>query len=942
MVHAVTQGRLVRATLLAALVSAASSSWAALDDAKAPGDYEAARVHFESGELQLATQKLKVLLSEKPRHVSSRILLGRTYLNLGYAAAAEEQFGVAMRSGADIGLLAVPLGESLRDQRKFGELLETLKPKSFSSDVRAQVLILHGEAQLALRKLDAAKESFLSAQALAPSSAAPLTGLAHLALLEKRYADARGAAERATRIEPEHAGAWFVRGEIERTSGRLDDALGLLDEAIKRAEAHIPARNARAAILIDRRQFDAARTDVEFVRIRMPGDPQAAYLHARILFHDGHRGAAREALSAAANALARMRPEELRDHAPSALLAGIVAQAQERMEDAYQYFSDYVNRFPFNASANSRLASLALSRGELERAAKLVEPVLRAQPNNGRAHAVVGNVALRQGKVAKAREHLTLASRAFPNNAVLAMQRARAEILAGDEAAGRASLQAVMKGHPRNPRAALSLGMLYLRHGEPKRAGEVARQLLEWSPESEQAFNLLGSAQTAAGEYEAADRSFDRGIGLNPDSVSLRLNRARLARLDGRLGVARLEYEALLQRDAKSVTAMLGLAEVGRIEHNFPETIRWLERAGQTGTSAGVTAAVKLVEHFIDVKNYDEARTRLSKLEQRHYGDLRVVAINGQLELALGNRQQAADLFDRLARASGDNIRALVAASALQRRARDYQGARWSLRKAADLVPTNKDVLAALVRLEIIVREHDQARARLPQVAALPNGPALAERLRGDIELSLNRFDEAVKAYDLAAELGGNNSELVLHRYRSRRLAGDVAGGIAQLDVWLREHGDDRVVLRQRGTALLAAGRHKEAVRDFERVLKKAPRDVLVLNNLATLLGPTNPDRALLMARRARDLLPRDGAVADTLGWLLLKAGEHERALELLRDANKLAGGVPELRYHLGAALHAMGRLADARAELEGALAHKGDFAGRSDAQALLLKLRAN
>ena len=62
-----------------------------------------------------------------------------------------------------------------------------------------------------------------------------------------------------------------------------------------------------------------------------------------------------------------MNPDDLRDHAPSALLAGIVAQAQERMEDAYQYFSAYVARFPFNPSANTRLASLALSRGEVER-----------------------------------------------------------------------------------------------------------------------------------------------------------------------------------------------------------------------------------------------------------------------------------------------------------------------------------------------------------------------------------------------------------------------------------------------------------------------------------------------------------------------------------------------------------------------------------------------
>jgi putative PEP-CTERM system TPR-repeat lipoprotein len=758
------------------------------------------------------------------------------------------------------------------------------------------------------------------------------------ALLKGDREEAIGAAERATRIDPNHAGAWYVRGEIERTGGDAEAALRFLDEAIKRVAGHIPARNARTALLIDAGDFNAARTDVEFVRVRMPSDPQSAYLHARILFRDGHRAAAREALSAAASSLGSMDPDQLRDHAPSALLAGVVAQAQERHEDAYQYFNSYVARFGFNVVANSRLASLALKRGEHKRARVLIEPVLKAEPDNGRARVVMGDALLRAGKADEARVHLREAVRSFPSNPVVAMQLARAQIGAGDVGAGQLTLEKVHAAYPRNTIAAMSLGMLYLRRAESEKARDLARSVLEADPESAQAFNLLGAAHTALGELEQADRSFERGLALDPGSVSLRVNRAKLAIRDGRFQVAREQYLAILERDKTSVTAMLGLANLARAEFNEDDTVRWLEQASNSGSSASVTAAVNLVDHYLATKDLNAAKRKLDELEGRHWGDLRVLAAKGRYELTAGNRQQAVDIFDRLARASGDNVRALVAAASLQRGARDLKGARWSLSRAVELSPRDGNVLSALARLDIIAGAQKHAWQRIAQLRKLGGNRvlSLAARVEGDLHMANNNFAKALAAYVLSGELGGESSELTLLKYRARRLGGDPVGAIGVLSTWLKEQPDDLLVRRQRGTALMAAGDDAQAAKDFEMVLLRTPRDVLVLNNLANVLLTANADRALLMARRARDLLPEDGAVADTLGWLLVKAGEHERALELLREARQRAGNVPDVRYHLAVVLHELGRFGEARRELDELLGSGVKFADREEAVELL------
>lgn len=925
------------------LVLGSTPTSAALGDGGSGSDgYEAAVTLVADGKLEEASGRLKGVLADNPRHLSSRILLGRIYLDVGYAAAAEEQFRTAIRAGADLGLVAVQLGRALRDQRRYRELIETLEPSSFVEKVRGEVLVLHGEAHLALGDLKAAEEAFSAAEGLIPQSASPLTGRAHLAMLRGDLEAARQAAQRATRIEPEHAGAWFVRGEVERTLGHADDAIGHLGEAIARVEGHLPARNARAALNIDKGEFEAARKDVEYVRLRMPRDPQSAYLHSRILFHDGHRAAARDALSAAAAALAELNPQTLREHAPSALLAGVVAQAQERYEDAYQYFSSYVARFPFNAGANTRLASLALRRGETDRARTLIEPVLTAEPNNGRARVVMGDVEMRSGRAAEAREHLRAALGAFPGNPVVAMQLARAQMGDGDVAAGQATLQRVVEAHPRNAVAAMSLGMLYLRQSEPARAEQMARQILELDPESPSAFNLLASAQAGLGNMDAAERTFQRGLAVAPTNRSLRLNRARVAIADGRFEVARDQYLAMLEADRGSVDAMLGLADLASVERNEAEVERWLASAAASGSSAAVTAAIRLVDHYVARRDLDAAASKLDELEGRHFGDLRVLAARGRLELASDRRQQAVDIFDRLARAAGDNVRGLVVAARLQRRARDFDGARWSLSRAAELAPRDADVLAALVRLEIIAGDMARAAARVEQVRALTGNRAagLADRLAGDVAMANDRFDDALASYRAAAKRLGLASDLVLLIYRARRLGGDPEGAIGELSAWLEERPEDTLVRRQRGTALMALGRNKAAASDFERVLARSPRDVLVLNNLAHVLEDDDPDRALLMARRARDLLPTDGAVADTLGWLLVRAGEHERGLELLREARRMAGDVPEVRYHLAVALHGLGRYAAARKELGDLLATDATFKGRADAASLLEKLQ--
>ena len=82
-----------------------------------------------------------------------------------------------------------------------------------------------------------------------------------------------------------------------------------------------------------------------------------------------------------------------------------------------------------------------------------------------------------------------------------------------------------------------------------------------------------------------------------------------------------------------------------------------------------------------------------------------------------------------------------------------------------------------------------------------------------------------------------------------------------------------------------------------------------------------------------------DPSINDTLGWMLVQANAPQRGLAFLRNAHSRAGFVPTILYHIAVALHRLERNAEARRELESALASKRPFAERTAAQALLARI---
>jgi Flp pilus assembly protein TadD len=137
------------------------------------------------------------------------------------------------------------------------------------------------------------------------------------------------------------------------------------------------------------------------------------------------------------------------------------------------------------------------------------------------------------------------------------------------------------------------------------------------------------------------------------------------------------------------------------------------------------------------------------------------------------------------------------------------------------------------------------------------------------------------------------------------------------------------------------AGRTAEAREDYETALRNDARNVTAANNLANMHAARSGglDEALDLARTARRHAPEDPRVADTLGHILHRRGEHAEAAALLQEAVRRRPESPWSWYHLGLVRKSQGDVKGAREALEKALAVDATFPDAAAARKALSEL---
>jgi tetratricopeptide (TPR) repeat protein len=258
---------------------------------------------------------------------------------------------------------------------------------------------------------------------------------------------------------------------------------------------------------------------------------------------------------------------------------------------------------------------------------------------------------------------------------------------------------------------------------------------------------------------------------------------------------------------------------------------------------------------------------------------------------------------------------------------------------ALALEPKYMELLLAVVKSHLALKQNDRAQARVKDaLAQFPDAPLL-HNLLGEVLMVKNDLKGAERALQRAIELNARLSMPYRNLASIRATTGDRDGAIKVYEQGVAATGGDPSLVFALAGALEAFGETDRAMAQYESILVKDPNSIAAANNLAMMLAMHRSDPASL-ERAAKLIDPlrgsRNPAYLDTVGWVHYKRNDAQGAVTALDEAVRAAPEDPVLRYHLGMALFKKGDTAAAREHLTKAVNAKRKFTGIDEARATL------
>jgi beta-lactamase regulating signal transducer with metallopeptidase domain/Tfp pilus assembly protein PilF len=239
-----------------------------------------------------------------------------------------------------------------------------------------------------------------------------------------------------------------------------------------------------------------------------------------------------------------------------------------------------------------------------------------------------------------------------------------------------------------------------------------------------------------------------------------------------------------------------------------------------------------------------------------------------------------------------------------------------------------------MTQVEELMRQQraDEALALIEREIEQSPGVLSLKLALGNTAVRAGRFDLAIATFrELIGGMARDSAEagdLYLRLGETYRRKGDLRSAVESLLRATDLLPANATVSATLALVLEGSGRTAEAMRQYEATLQLSPEDPTSLNNLAYLMAEHGGDlnRALEMARKAREIRPL-AEISDTVGWILLKRGQTDQAIEAFTRGMEEAPENASIQYHLALALAAKGDVQTAGREARQALEHAQEAA---------------
>lgn len=897
---------------------------------------ERGQAAFDDGDYRAAIIDAKAVLQDEPDNLGARLLLGRASVAVGDGAAAEKEFRRAADLGASRSEMLVGLGRALLLQGKFEEVLAEISTDVADEAVRTLIMKIRADAHLGMNQPELAREMYSEVLGIDASDLEAQLGVARTYVAEQNLLQARETLDHVLAADENFVAALQLSGLLGLQRRDLQRASIDFERAIELARASGDAANEITALYgqTDVRflqdKVDAVRPLVERMQEIAPDDPRTMISAARLAAADRELTRAQEILQQ----VLRKAPE----FRAAQFLLGMVHKQNGNLGQAEMYLSAFVAAEPENAQARMLLAETRLAMSRNREARQALDPLTSGADADIVSLSMAAGANLNLGEIDEAIALLERGVATEPGNMDLRVQLALTYLRNRqfDEARRVLAELPDMSGEANEFRRDVLLVLTVLGQGKQDDALAEARAVRDKWPGQVEAHSLVGSIEMGLGKLQEARQSFGRGLEVAPEDIQSLRYLGQLDTAEGELGAARQRYEAILELEPRDDQAMVSLAQLAARSEQHDEARAWLEKAREANAES-VAARAILASYYLAFRDFGAAADVAAEAVELRPGNAWLQNLLGLAQLSDGKLREAEFSLGKAVELQPDEVDYRLNLARAQAARGNTSTAIITLEN--DLDGTLGNLQAGLLLASLRADAGDQAGALQVADQLVEGHPdsAMPMALRAELFVRQGDLPSAIESLDRALDVEMVD-RFAVRAYELRKQAG-TPDQISPLTRYLKERPLDTNVRIYLASAYESVAETGSAIREYELILKQDPDNFVVANNLAWNYFLAADDRAEDLARRAYELKPDNGAVADTLGWILTNKGEHEEAVSTLRKAVELSDGRNEVRYHLAVALAEAGQNDEAKSILEEVVSSDEAFGDKDAARALLAKL---
>ena len=787
---------------------------------------------------------------------------------------------------------------------------------------------------------------FARAKELAPARPDIRTKLAELYINVGSLANGRQEALEALQMQPGNEMAVLLLVESSRSP-----------EEVAEAESHVARLAATGSVNYHLASATLALRKNDFAGMQsalkraIETDPKSATAHLAM----GRFHVARSEWEAARNEL-KLASELSPPRSSAQLLYAEILVRMGKKDEAVANLKEVVKKVPGFIPGWILLARITGPQNPDEALAQL-ENVFRRDAQNIDARVVEAEVHVTKGDRNKAVETLKTLVGAYPQSPQVKFQLARLLVQNGNNAEAITTLDQALAINPNYSEAILLLAEVQLRAGNPTQVAGSMEEFLSKNPNSFPAQVMLADAYRALGRFDDGAAILRKQIDMAPGRAEPHLLLGVLLRQQNKPDEARQELEQAFSLAPDNLKALDQLIELDIQAKNYAAAQQRVEeKLAKTPEDPGLHLLAGKIA--VAQQKWTEAEAALTKVMQLNAEIPAAYDLLVRAYIAMNKLPEAAAQLEAFLAKSPNSVPALTTLAMVHSEMKQHEKARDAYEKALSLRP---DMVVAMNNLAYIYSDQlnqlDKAREWASRAhTADPKNAAITDTF-GWILYRQGDYKQAANILKEAADALPNEPEVQHHLGMAAYMMGDSAMAKVAFEKAVSSPRDfpGKDEAKRRLELLAGGGASTDAmsVEELQALQKQNPNDPLTMVKLAeayerqgdpakaaslyeqaisinSTLGPATmrlaqlyagplqkKERALELAKKARDLMPADARSTAMLGRLAFQAGNFTWAHSLLQESSRQAAAEPSVLRDYAWAAYSIGRTPDARAAME-------------------------